>query len=581
MIKFLKSFFFQLTVTVIAGFVVIGIGLMMVSNAFKDKSVSVSDRSVLRINLHGNLEERKESDPFSELIGEEAGLDLSDIKKSIQMASKDDKIKGIFLHVGMVGNGGWASIEDLRNELMEFKKTKKFIYAYGEVYSKKMYYLCTAADKIFLYPTGIVEWNGLASTPMFYKKLLTEKLEMEPMVFRVGTFKSAVEPFVLEKMSDANRLQTQTFLNDFWNHILKGISDTRKVSIEQLQAYADNLSINHGEQALKVGLIDGLKHEDEVLDLLRDQSGLGKEEKVRFVKVTDYAKKYEPKGSANKIAVVYAVGQIVSGKSNNDNLGSETFVKALREAREDKNVKAIVIRVNSPGGSALASDVMAREVELAKKAKPVYISFGDVAASGGYYISAGGHKIYAEPTTITGSIGVFGLLFNTQKMFNNKLGITFDRVTTSKYGDLGNLNRPMSELESQTIQQSVNKIYGDFIAVVQKGRKFADSLAVDSIAQGRVWSGIRAKQIGLVDEIGGINKAIQDIAKKAGLGDDYDIVEYPQKQKFIDKILKKDVEAFVLDNYFTKEEYELYRQTKQIRSLKTGVYMLETNYRVE
>ncbi len=572
--KFLGYFFAAFLAGILiflVGFIVV---VVSISSLSKDQALRVQDQSILKINLTGTIEEFKEENPVNRLLGDLEPIDLRTLQHAIRKASTDDKIKGIYLNVGMLGSGGWATLEALRNELLEFKKSKKFIYAYGEVYSKKMYYLCTAADKIFLYSNGAVEWNGLSSNPMFYKGTL-QKLEIEPKVFRVGTYKSAVEPFILDKMSDANRLQVKTFLGDFWKHILKNVSQARTISEITLQKYADELTIQTAQDALNYQIIDGIKFEDEVLDLLREKSGLGKEEKVRFVNASKYGKNYEPKKSGNKIAVIYAVGTIISGQSDEDNLGSETFVKAVREARLDKNVKAIIIRVNSPGGSALASDVMAREIELAKKEKPVFASYGDVAASGGYYISANCQKIFAEPTTITGSIGVFGLLINTQKMFNNKLGITFDRVTTSQYADLANPNRPMSEYEANVIQQGVNRIYGDFINVVKKGRNFPDSLAVDSIAQGRVWSGIRAKQIGLVDEIGSLDDAIKSIAKQAGLGDDYQIVTYPEPQNFWKKILQNETQSYFANLYVTKEQYQLYKQLKAIAQIQSGVYMLD------
>lgn len=574
----MKRFFGYFLASLLASIVIFFLGLIVITSAIlsigSDQSIKVQDQSILKINLTGTIEEFKEENPLDKFMGYAESLDLRTLQNAIKKAATDDKIKGIFLNIGMLGSGGWASIEALRNELIEFKKSKKFIYAYGEVLTKKMYYLATAADKIFVYPTGLPEWNGISSNPMFYKGTL-QKLEIEPKVFRVGTFKSAVEPYILDKMSEPNRLQVQTFLNDFWQHILKNVSQSRKISIQTLQKYADELTIQSAQDALNCQLIDGIKYEDEVLDLLREKSGLGKDEKVRFVNAMKYGKNYEPKRSNNKIAVIYAVGAIVSGQSDEDNLGSETFVKAIREAREDKNVKAIVIRVNSPGGSALASDVMAREIELAKKEKPVIASFGDVAASGGYYISVGCQKIFAEPTTITGSIGVFGLLINTQKMFNNKLGITFDRVTTSQYADLADPNRPMTDYEAKVIQQGVNRIYSDFINIVKKGRNFPDSLAVDSIAQGRVWSGIRAKQIGLVDELGGLDDAIQAVAKMAGLGDDYQIVTYPEPITFWKKLLKNETQSQIVTKYLTKEQYQIYKQLKALARIQSGVYLMD------
>ncbi len=417
----------------------------------------VKNNSVLLIDLNQEIKERTTDNPFANFnfsnIGDKS-IGLDKIIDNINSAKSDSSIKGIYLHLTTM-EAGMAAMEEIRNALIDFKKSKKFIYAYSEMYSQKMYYLSSVADKIMLNPQGEFDFRGLSAQIMFFKKAL-DNLQVDVQVFRHGKFKSAIEPFMLDKMSEANREQTEQFLGSIWNNMLSEISKERKIEISELNSIADNLKISSPDDALKNKLIDGLMYEDEVKSLIRKKLAIGENDKINFVKIA----KYEPENSkvkdfstGDKVAVIYAVGSIESGEGDDETIGSERIARAIREARLDNNVKAIVLRVNSPGGSALASDVMWREVTLAKKTKPFVVSMGDVAASGGYYISCAADRIFAQPNTITGSIGVFGIMPNAQKMLSERLGITIDTVNTNKHSDMGGIFRGVTENERAFIQK--------------------------------------------------------------------------------------------------------------------------------
>ncbi len=518
-------------------FVVFTLGLASSLGGEKKKAIKAG--TVLEIDLSVPIAERSATGPFAALMGDKNPVGLQRYVRALEKAASDDKVVGVYIKGG-VPQAGMATLETLRNALLEFKKSKKFVYAYGEIWTEKGYYLASAADSVWLYPSGMLEWNGLNANPMFVRGAL-DKLGIEPKVFKVGSFKSAAEMFSEKQMSPANREQIQTLLDDFWKHMLTGIAASRHLSADALDSLSSKLSVTRAQHAVKYKLVDGLRYEDEVTDRLKAASKIEKDEKLRLVSLAEYDGAQKYKESDNKIAVIFAVGEINSGEGDEDSIGSETIAKAVREAREDKEVKAVVLRVNSPGGSALASDVIGREIDLTKKQKPVIASYGDVAASGGYWISAKCDAIVSEPTTITGSIGVIGLWANTQKFFNEKLGVTFDRVysTRNQYADIGDPNKPMSDFEAEVIQREVNHVYGDFIRRVKEGRNFPDSASVDAIAQGRVWSGIRAKEIKLVDEIGSLNTAVKLAAQKAGLADDYEFVPYPKYKSKIERLMEK------------------------------------------
>ena len=569
----MKEFFkfvFASMVGIILSFFVILLLLVVITIGMvdgKDKKAELSANTIMHLSLKDPVTERTDKNPFSNFdfsgFGSKKSVGLNDILANIRDAQKNENIKGIYIDVSMVP-AGFATIEEIRNALIEFKKSKKFIIAYSEVYTQGAYYLASVADKIYLNPEGLIDFRGFSSEMMFFKGTL-EKLEIEAQVIKVGTYKSAVEPFILDKMSDPNRKQVQSFLGSLYDHFLNGISKSRNIPKDSLLAIANNAMIRNSGDALKYKMIDGLKYKDQVLDELKKLSKTDKNKDIKSVNIADYPKsKDEDEGpSDTRIAVVYASGEITGGEGNDETIGSERISRAIRKARTDKKVKAIVLRVNSPGGSALASDVIWREIVLTKKVKPVIVSMGDVAASGGYYIACAADSIFAQPNTITGSIGVFGIIPNMQKFFNNKLGITFDGVKTGKFSDLGTVSRPLTDVERMIIQVEVNNIYSSFTNKVADGRKKSQSY-IDSIGQGRVWSGTEALENGLVDRLGNIDDAIKSAAKKAGLKK-YRIVEYPGQIDPFQSLFDKSGDK--VKTYFAKRElgenYIYYQQAKQ------------------
>lgn len=550
------------------------------SNIDNEKIFKVKDNSVLHLKLDGPISERGMDNPFEDYdLGPfipKGVLGVRGIVKSIVAAKTDDKIKGIYLDIKDL-QAGFASAQEIRNALVDFRKSGKFIYAYAEVYSQKAYYLATAASKLYMNPQGGMEFKGLSMQLLFFKNML-EKMQVEAQIFRHGKFKSAIEPFMLDKMSEANRLQTETYLNSMWNSMLEGISKERNVSIEKLNDLANKLGIASPEDALNNKLIDALLYEDEVISLLKKDLKLKENDKIAFAEITKYEKhtrggiKDKKITRKPKIALVYAVGQIQSGDGDDETIGSDRIAKAIRDARLDTTIKAIVMRVNSPGGSALASDVIWREVVLAKKVKPFVVSMGDVAASGGYYISCAADKIFAQPNTITGSIGVFGMLPNAQKAFGDKLGINIDTVNTNKHSDVGTIFRPVTQEEFLYIQNNVEKVYETFIGRVAEGRGITTA-QVDSIGQGRVWSGTDALNIKLVDELGGTDDAIAYAAKMAKLKD-YKTEEFPKRKDPFSMLLGKgedELEERIIQRNLG-EQYVYLKFVKKIMQFK-GVQM--------
>lgn len=551
----------------------VGIVAGLVASIEETEVADVEENSILHIKLDEEIIERSSKNPFRNFnykdFSPEPSLGLDDILANIRKAKDDNNIKGIYLDLSFI-NSGIATTEEIRNALLDFKDSKKFILSYSEIYTQSTYYLASVADKIYMNPAGLMELKGLHSQHMFFKGLL-EKLDVEPQVIRHGQFKSAVEPFILDKMSEANKLQTMTYVGTIWNHIVSGIGAQRKISPERVNMIADSLLIQNAEDAVKYKMIDELKYKDEILAELRTKVGIEKDAKIKFMTMGNYtnAPDLNKKGPLNeKIAVIYAVGEIEGGEGGEEKIGSERISEAIRNARLDKKVKAIVLRINSPGGSALASDVIWREVVMAKKAKPVIASMGDVAASGGYYIACAADTIVASPNTITGSIGVFGILPNLEKFFNNKLGITFDGVKTNEHADLGTLTRPLTQGERSIIQNEVENIYDDFISKVAEGRGMTKA-QVDSLGQGRVWSGVDAKRIGLVDVFGGVDEAIRIAAEKAGLKE-YRITALPkQKTPFEEfmKELKGESEIYFLKSKLG-DSYPVYMELEKVRNMK-------------
>jgi len=556
-------------------FVIIGV----ISSAFSGKSdVKVANNSILHVRLDGPIIEREPNNEFAKLTGftDERKMGLDAILKTISDAKSDENIKGIFLETQDV-DAGMASVEEIRKALIDFKKSGKFIYAYGESYTQKGYYLSSIADQVYLNPQGGMEFKGIGAQIMFYKKML-EKLNINVQIFRHGKFKSAVEPFDLEKMSDANRLQTMTYISALWNHMLTGISAERGVDVNTLNTIATNLSVRNANDAVGQKLIDKTMYYDQVVDALKAKVGIAKEAKLELVTLNNYidsknnGDKEDIVPSRNKIAVIYATGSIESGEGDDETIGSDRIAGAIREAREDSSVKAIVLRVNSPGGSALASDVIWREVSLTKGVKPVVVSMGDVAASGGYYISCAADIIVAEPNTITGSIGVFGLIPEAGTLLSENIGITIDTLNTNKNAGIGSMFRPVSSLETEVIQQGVEEVYTTFITRVAEGRHMSTA-EVDSIGQGRVWAGTDALRIGLVDTLGSLNDAIALAARKAKLGNDYRIRTLPaMKDPFADFLQgtkEQASQAFLVQQLsIFKDQYFIFRRSQILLNSK-------------
>jgi protease-4 len=574
--NFFGAFFGSCLGILLTGIVITVITIVSIKNMVddgNDKTYNSVENSVLKLSLNDQIKERTVENPFSKInlgpLMPEGSLGLNTILLNIKKAKDDKDIKGIYLEISNP-IAGFATLEEIRNALIDFRSSGKFIYAYSETYSQKAYYIASTASKLYLNPQGTLEVKGLSSQIMFFKNML-DKLGVEVQVFRHGKFKSAIEPFMLDKMSEANRSQVETYLGSLWNHMLAGISKSRGITAAEINNMADNLLIRNPSDALKYKLVDALKYEDEAMDDIKKAISIDQKEKIHFVSLEKYADSpNKAKLSSNKIAIVYAVGEIVSGKGSDDQVGSETVAKALRDARLDTSIKAIVFRVNSPGGSALASDVMWREVLLAKAAKPVVVSMGDVAASGGYYISCAANRIFAQPNTITGSIGVFGLIPNAQKALSEKLGITIDTVNTNKHSDVGTILRAASTDEYNYIQKSVEDIYDVFITKVAEGRNISKN-NVDSIGQGRVWSGTDALKIKLVDEIGGINDAITYAAKLAKLSS-YKLIDLPKQKDPLEELFNTGADEIETRTMKANlgEQYIFIKQLKTVL-LKKGI----------
>lgn len=539
-----------------------------------EKQVTVKENSVLKLKLGKALVDRQPVNPLAKYgIGEDAGLvGMDRIFQVLKAAKADSKIKGIYIDTRNLPGGGIASYEALRKALLDFKSVGKFIYAYGEYYSQKDYYIASVADKVFLNPVGAVDFKGLAAQIMFFKKAM-EKLDIEMQIIRGpnNKFKSAVEPFMYDQMSEANKEQTNKFLNSIWASMLNEIAKSRNLSIDQLQQIADSLNSASAVGAKDVGLVDVVGYEDQFKAELMKKVNVSDAKKYNEITLSDYAttvNKVDNLKAKDKIAVIYAVGEIISGEGNDEIIGSDRISKAVRKARQDSSIKAIVLRVNSPGGSALASEVMWRELTLAKEVKPVVVSMGDYAASGGYYISCMANKIIAEPTTITGSIGVFGMIPNMKKFLNDRLGLTFDGVNTNANSDMGSISKPLTPYQQQVIQNGVVDIYTAFINHVAEGRNMTPE-QVDAIGQGRVWSGVDAIKIGLVDELGGLDKAIKEAANLAGV-ESYRITKRPELKDPFEEMIKKfggDVKMSIVQDELGAS-YKYYKYMKKMQKME-------------
>ncbi len=533
----MKSFFKFLLASVLGvliGFTLIffiSFGIIGAMIASADRVVEVESNTIFLMKFDRPIVDRASRSPFE-------GFDfftmrplkqygLNDILDNIEKAKNDDNIDGIFMEI-LMPQAGISTLGEIRAALVDFKESGKFVVASADSYTQMGYYLASVADEVYLTPTGLLQWTGLRSEVMFFKGSF-DKLGIEPEILRHGEYKAAVEPFMQEEMSDENREQIISYLGSIWQVMLEDVAGSRDMSVEELDRITEGLLIRSDEAALEYGMVDGLMYRDDILSLLKEYTGVDEEDDLRAVDIDRYTRVPEERSGRRpqeKLAVVYAEGTILPGEGGSDAIGADRISRALREARRDTMVKAMVFRINSPGGSALASEIIWREVELASKEKPVIVSMGDVAASGGYYVAAPATKIVASPQTITGSIGVFGMLFDISDFLEDKLGITVDVVKTNEFADIMSVYRPMTPAEREILEDGIENIYEVFTNRVAEGREM-EMNRVNEIAQGRVWSGYDAREIGLVDEFGGLRRAIEIAAEEAGI-EEFRMVSLPR-----------------------------------------------------
>lgn len=566
--NFWKMFLAALLALIVFGLVSFFILIGWISALAASEKEEVGNKAVLVLDLSLPYPEKMQDNPLADL-GVEGQYDvpgLYDVIRVINKAAKDSSVKGLYIKAND-NNNGFAASEELRKAITSFKQAGKFIYAYGDMISQKSYYVSSVADKIYCSPKGALDWRGIALQMVFLKGTL-EKLDVEPQIFYAGKFKSATEPFRETKMTEPNRIQTAEILNDIYGYFLSRISENRKIDTATLRKYADENSVQFAADALRLNMVDGLRYDDEVKEEIRVRLKLDSNANINFIPVEKYAKAVNYRSSGkDRIAVIYAQGDIVYGKGDDGQIGSNTYAALIRKARMDKSVKAIVLRVNSGGGSSLASENIWREMTMARKDKPVVVSFGDVAASGGYYIACNADSIFAQPNTITGSIGVFALIPNMESFFNNKLGITFDEVKTGPNADPINVTKPLTPAQKIFIQNEIDTIYHDFKTRVSDGRKL-DMSFVDSIGQGRIWSGQRAVDLKLVDRLGGLQDAIECAARMAKLNE-YRLREYPESKGFFDKMFGGSTQSYkgkVLKEELGEDGVKMYNTIKRAKS---------------
>lgn len=584
--SYMKSFL-KYTLATIVGVVLVNIVmfflffiLISAIATFSEKTVNVKDNSVLTIRLDSEIVDRTSDNPFDKIdfftMTSKKSLGMNKILASIKNATTDSRITGIYLDLTEIqGNfGALAFTEEIRNALLKFKESGKFIYSYSNLgYSQKSYYLATVADKIFVNPETPLLLTGMSSSISFYKKTL-EKLGIQPEVVKVGKFKSAVEPFIADEMSEANRQQVKKYLDSSWGSITQAISQSRNIPVDTINALTNRFNIYTTEEFRNWGYFDGIVYEDEMLNILKKKCHVDTTQKLNQILLTDYqnVSTFNPEFSKDKIAIIYAQGEI--GMEQTANAIGPSLAKTIRKIREDNKVKAIVLRVNSPGGSALTSDIIWREVDLARRTKPLIVSMGNVAASGGYYISCAADTIVAEPTTLTGSIGIFGMFFSGEKLIKDKMGINTNTVNTNEHSDFGGSyplplpisSRPLTDYERNVLQNYVNQGYETFLKRVMAGRGLTHD-ELHAIAQGRVWTGEDAQKIGLVDVLGGLEDAIRIAAQKAGI-EKYNIAEYPTVKNPIEELfnnLTDNVKARIM-----KEEMGSFYSTWQ--QIKNGIH---------
>lgn len=570
--NFFKSFFAS-CLGALAAMVLVVIAIVLIISASGDEEILIKENSVLELDFDVPVIETEKEDPFAGLpmFGSTTNrpVGLAQLRQTIEHAKSDPQIKGIFMTVSYP-QMGYSMIEEVRKALQDFKAEGKWVIAYSESMSESAYYLASAADKVYLHPEGDLEFNGIAVDVTFFKRLF-DKLDIKPEVFRVGEFKSAVEPFLLEKMSDANRLQLTEMIEAIYDHVLTGISESRGIDKATLQQVSDKMLVRNPDQALEYKLVDSLMYDDQVKDEMKRRLGVTGKDNVAFVKYKKYKRSFSTyKDSKNEVAVIVAEGPIMSGKAGTGQsiVGSETFSADLKKARENDDVKAVVIRINSPGGSSLASDAMWREIVLTSKVKPVIASMSDYAASGGYYMAMGCDTIVAQPNTITGSIGVFSVLYDASGFLNNKIGLTSEELKTGEIGELVTINRPLTDVEKDIWQKRTEEVYETFTAKAAEGRKMTQE-NIKKVASGRVWTGVQAKERGLVDVLGSFNDAVAIAAAAGGVKDDYKVKFYPKYspglfEQIIDQYDEESQARAMREQL--GEYYYMYEQLQHIRS---------------
>ncbi|HEV3414375.1 MAG TPA: signal peptide peptidase SppA [Puia sp.] len=570
MAGFFKTFFASLLALIVfVGFFVI-LSLILIGALLSPSRPGVGEKAVLVVDLGQEYREQTVSNPLADL-GAEDEYDIPgvyDLVRIIRRAKRDSAIKGIYLKCNSDLNG-FATNEEIRLALGDFKNSGKFVYAYGDIVSQRAYAVANIANKIYCNPKGGVEWRGYASDLLFLKDAL-DRLQIQPQIFYAGKFKSATEPLRETKMTDANRLQLTELLSGLYNQFLWNTAQARGLDTAVLRKCVNEYRIRSAQDALDYKLVDGLRYDDEVKDEIRDLLHIGHHSYINFIPVGKYEKAVSYKATGNdEIALIYAEGEVVDGKGEREEIGSDTYRWLIRKARFDSEVKAIVIRVNSGGGSSLASENIWREVTLARQGgKPVVISFGDVAASGAYYLSCNADSIFALPGTITGSIGVFTIVPNFEGFFKNKLGVTFDVVKTAPEGDIMTVTRPLTPTERTFIQNDIDTIYRDFKGRVAQGRKKSTDY-IDSIAQGRVWSGTMGQSLGLVDKIGSLQDAI-DCAARMAKTNNYRLLEYPEPKGFLDRLLgtyRHSASVKSMKDELGEDGYRVYTEIKKVKSM--------------
>ncbi len=504
--------------------------------ATSETQVAVEDNSVLLLNLKGEIHEQIPDDPFTQIFDDDVlPLGLLSSVKAINEAKDDDRIQGLFISTGMF-SGGFATLRELREAIIDFKSSGKFVYAYGEFMSEGGYYLASVADEIYLHPESSIEFNGLSANVSFFKGAL-DKLGIEPQIFRVGEFKSAIEPFIRKDLSAENRLQLEEWLTSLNDELIGDIATARNLDKNKVMEIANSMLVTNAKKAKEHDLISDLYYSDQVLEKINKSLGVEIDDPINFIATDDYYRNWKLTADLprDRIAVVVAEGEIMGGKGNNYQVGSKKFASTIRKLRKNDRVKAMVIRINSPGGGMLASDAIWREISLATEQMPVIASMSDYATSGGYYLAMPCDTIVSHPTTLTGSIGVFGMWFNFGPLLNDKIGITHDVVRTGEYSDIFTVTRSLSEQEREIIQNEVEKSYATFIAKAAKGRNVSQQ-AIADVASGRIWSGTMAFDNGLVDVLGSFNDAIEIAANSADL-DEYQVAYYPEQKSFLEEFI--------------------------------------------